>query len=94
MKTVPATLTMALDVCKCQTWCDSGAQHRILTGHHKFCPDSPDELKCALALIKDLAYAMEEWAADEDGIHEKAWKPYCHAKALEGVFLNPEREEQ
>ena len=75
--------------CECAMWCDNTHEERILTGHHKMCPRATDPFSCALDLISEMASGMELWASDEDGIHSDCWKPYCKAKALEGVFLNP-----
>ena len=80
--------------CECATWCDLTLEERILTGHHKLCPDSPSPLKKAIELIGDMARGMESWASDEDGIHDDAWKSYCKAKSLEGIFLNPNGKKQ
>lgn len=78
--------------CECSQWADVRGESRILTGHHENCPRRPDPLGKALDLIANLAHGMECWAADEDGIHPDAWEAYRRAKALEGVFLEPNNE--
>ena len=77
--------------CECKNWCDIDRRARLLTGHHEHCEHGAmsNQRDAALVLIADMAHGLELWAADEDGIHDECWKPYCKAKALEGMFLNP-----
>lgn len=77
--------------CECTYWCDLDMRARLLTGHHANCFEGRPQAQVAAAmrLIAELASGMESWAADEDGIHPDCWMPYCKAKALEGVFLDP-----
>jgi hypothetical protein len=79
--------------CECTTWCDDDLRVRLLTGHARGCQNAEQTpLNAALGLIAELAKGMEEWAADEDGVHDRAWPAYRRAKALQGVFLSESGE--
>jgi len=80
--------------CECKNWCDLDHRARLLTGHHENCEYGTmrDQRDAALVLIAEMAHGIESWAADEDGIHDDCWKPYCKAKAFECIFLNPDEQ--
>ena len=53
----------------------------LLLMHFQDCPHFGPHLR---ELIEGLVRGMEEWAADEDGIHKEAWGAYQHAKIALG----------
>jgi len=61
----------------------------VLCGHHERCKlGGPEQQVAALLdLVQQLARGIEKWAAEEDGVYDAAWKPYCTAKLLEGVVI-------
>lgn len=84
-------------MCKtCENWACVDIRTRLVLGHHPGCPELHKKslFDGCLDLIAELAKAMEVWSRDEDGIHPAAWPAYRKAKALQGVFLpeNPDEE--
>jgi hypothetical protein len=73
--------------CDCKQWCDLSLRTRFLTGHHANCPKATiTEFQGAMNLIRALVKGMENWAADEDGVHPDAWEAYKRGKAVIGEF--------
>ena len=72
--------------CECVNWCDADFAHRMLTGHHASCKNSPDALKRAKELIKELVKGIEAWGHEEDGIYEPVWEAYKKGKSVIGEF--------
>lgn len=72
--------------CECQNWCDVRPDIRMITGHHGACPKRGSIVKGAQAIIAALVKGMENWAADEDGIHPDAWEAYKRGKAAIGQY--------
>lgn len=74
--------------CVCVNWASTDPLRvSVLTGHHPRCPHAPDKFDAACKLIAELAYGIERWAAEEDGVYPDVWDAYRKAKALQGVFL-------
>ena len=69
--------------CDCQNYCHSG-QPPILRHHYacnKYRPISE-----MLEIITDLVKGIQNWAADEDGVHHDCWKAYSRAKICIGQY--------
>lgn len=66
--------------CNCETAARDGS-FPLLLDHVPTCPEFPG---CIRELIVGLVRGMEEWAADEDGIHPEAWAAYQRAKVAIG----------
>lgn len=63
-----------------------------MTGHHEACPQRGSIVKAAQTIIAALVKGMENWAADEDGIHPDAWEAYKRGKVAIGQFDWKEEE--
>lgn len=73
--------------CICTQWCQV-ANHRVamLTGHHPDCQQAKPALDAAFDLIEEMRLGIEDWAAEEDGVHPKIWPAYRRACAIRGIF--------
>ena len=67
--------------CECKTWCRDGRPP--LTEHHRNCPKRNLEAE-SVALASALIKGIENWAANEDGVHPDAWDAYCRAIVFVG----------
>jgi hypothetical protein len=67
--------------CECKTWCSDGRPP--LTEHHRNCPKRNLEAE-SVALVSALIKGIENWSADEDGVHPDAWDAYCRAIVFVG----------
>jgi hypothetical protein len=67
--------------CECKTWCGDGRPP--LTQHHRNCPARNLESE-SMELVSSLIKGIENWAADEDGVHPAAWDAYCRAIVFVG----------
>ena len=73
--------------CKCLNWATHDVGLAALLGHHPDCEHAPEPVGVLRQLVVDLAHGMDAWAADEDGIHPKAWEAYKKAKLLAGEIV-------
>lgn len=85
-----------IEDCECVNWCDHDIRCRMLTGHSDGCKHGglQAQNKALIDLVNDLADGLTSFGQDTDGIHPDAWKPYCRAMALRGIYLNPNEESQ
>lgn len=71
--------------CECwsMTCATAGSMdHMMRMSHHPKCPKGwPKE---ARDLIASLTLGIERWAADEDGVHYRAWDAYVAAREALG----------
>lgn len=74
---------MKPEICECLTWCSDGRAPFI--SHLKGCKHYNLE-RDSIDLVKSLIKALEDWAADEDGIHPDAWNDYLKALIFIGDF--------
>jgi hypothetical protein len=63
------------------TWCWNGRPP--ITSHHRNCKSYNLERE-SVALVAALIKALEDWGAEEDGIHPDAWEPYLKAVGFVG----------
>jgi hypothetical protein len=82
--------------CECTNWCSEDVRYVFLTGHHEHCKHGGDKaiIKALEQLVNELADGLTSFGQDTDGIHPDAWKPYCKAMALRGIYLNPNEEQK
>lgn len=62
--------------CECMDWGRNGLT--LLTGHHRHCPKYRIDAE-GMRLLRNLLDGIEEWAADEDGVHWECWDAYRQA---------------
>lgn len=80
-------------LCECVAWARDYRQ-LIFWEHHRDCPKhNPDS--DMLCMLNELLDGIDEWAADEDGVHYKCWAAYCRAQIMRGNhnYLGREDEE-
>ena len=74
--------------CMCKENCYASADLRIdlLTNHTSTCPYVTRGmiLDKSIELFKELTEGIEDWAADEDGVHPAVWEAYKRAKYILG----------
>ncbi len=70
--------------CECLNWATTDLTHIILTGHHENCSNSPNVLKCALEMIRDLSDCLEN--STQNNPTEKSISVQNRAKLLQGDF--------
>ena len=72
--------------CECMHWASARLDIQVLTGHHENCPKGGNLEESYKRLVAALVKGMENWAADEDGIHPDAWEAYKRGKCVIGQY--------
>ncbi len=67
--------------CPCSQYCRDGSLP--LTEHHPQCEKYNLESE-SLELVNKLIRGIEQWGADEDGIHDDVYDIYCKALVFTG----------
>jgi hypothetical protein len=68
---------------ECIYWARSDS--RLITVHHPDCPNYNLEEEVA-DILRALVKGIEEWAADEDGVHYLCWDAYQNALLMLGRY--------
>jgi len=69
--------------CECKNWCSDGVPP--LLKHNRKCPQYSPVTEM-LEIITDLVRGVQDWAAEEDGVHPECWEAYSRAKICIGQF--------
>jgi hypothetical protein len=88
----PPIITMTFAACECLTWGRDTTASMLHLEHHPNCELYEPEPPIRELLLR-LIDGIEEWAADEDGIHEACWNAYQDACCVLGQYDRPSKQE-
>jgi len=83
---------MTRDECECATWGRDSLGAMLFLRHHQKCPKYSPEPEVRDLLLR-LINGIEDWAADEDGIHSDCWEAYKDACSMVGMWSRPSSQE-
>lgn len=78
------TPTDTPSMCECMGWGRLADQY--LFEHHRKCKHFNAEAEL-ISIIDQLCEGIEQWAADEDGVHTDCWNAYKEARVKRGHKL-------
>jgi len=64
--------------CGCENWGRGNFDSLLILDHHPMCHRYRPEMQVRELLLR-LIEGIEEWAADEDGVHPACWDAYTQA---------------